>query len=115
MAQYKIDFADLIASVDVEQGQHANFLDTYIDQRVNMWKNIIELFAQLSKLKAVYFTRKTFEGVPNIHRKIIEIRNHCQQAGIRFCFLETPARFANAAKQQQWINTIINQSICLQP
>jgi G:T/U-mismatch repair DNA glycosylase len=115
MAQYKIDFADLIASADVEQGQHANFLDTYIDPRVQAWKNIIELITQLPQLKAVYFTRKTFGGIPNIHSKIIEIRNHCLQAGIRFCLLETPARFANAAKQQQWINTIINRAICLQP
>jgi G:T/U-mismatch repair DNA glycosylase len=115
MVKYKIDFADLIASVDVEEGQHANFLDTYIDPRVETWKNIIELITQLPKLKAVYFTRKTFGGIPNIHNKIIEIINHCQQVGIRFCLLETPARFVNADKQQQWISTIINQRTCLQP
>ena len=114
MAQYKIDFVDLIESVDVEKGQHANFLDTYIDPRVEVWRDIIELINQLPKLKAVYFTRKTFGGIPNIHNQIIEIRNHCQQVGVRFCLLETPARFANADKQKQWINTIINQITCIQ-
>lgn len=114
MIQYKIDFADLIESVNVEIGQQANFLDTYIDRRIKKWKNITELFNQLPKLKAVYFTRKTFGGIPEIHNKIKEIRNHCQQNEIRFCLLVTPARFANAAKQQQWINTIINQLGCIQ-
>jgi len=115
MTQHKIDFADLIASVDVEEGQHANFLDTYIDPRVHAWKNNVELIDQLPKLKAVYFTRKTFGGIPNIHEKIMEIRNHCQQAGIRFCLLTTPARFVNDAKKQQWVDTIINRTICIQP
>lgn len=113
MSQYKIDFADLIAAVNVEKGQHANFLDTYLDSRVQAWKNIIDLINQLPKLKEVYFTRKTFEGIANIHNKITEIQNHCKQNGIRFCLLATPSRFTNVAKQQQWIETIVNQTTCL--
>lgn len=115
MIQYKIDFADLIASVQVPAGQQANFLDTYLDPRVQTWKNIIALINSLPKLKAVYFTRKTFGGIPNIHGQIIAIRNHCQLNKIRFCLLETPSRYANDAKQQQWIETIVNQTTCLQP
>lgn len=116
MAEYKVDFVDLIASVDVPADQQANYLDSYIDSRVNNWKNIIELINQLPKLRAVFFTRMTFASIPNIRNKILEVRNHCNEnREIRFCLLPTPARFANPAKQQQWIDTIINQITCLLP
>lgn len=110
MLAHSIDFADVIHSVDVPVGQHANFLDTYIDDKVQQWKPIIPLINQLSKLTAVYFTRKTFGGIPNIQNEIANIKNHCIHNNIRFCLLETPARFYNAAKQQQWIDTIVNQN-----
>jgi hypothetical protein len=89
MAEYKVDFADIIHSVNVPLGSEENVLDTYIDSRIHQPKNIIHLIEGLTKLKAVYFTRKTFTRVPNILNQIIEIRNHCHQNGIRFCLRET--------------------------
>lgn len=113
MSAHRIDFADVIHSVDVPVGQHANFLDTYIDDKVQQWKDIITLINQLSKLAAVYFTRKTFGGIPNIQNEISNIKSHCTNNNIKFCLLETPARFYNAGKQQQWIDTIVNQNTCI--
>jgi hypothetical protein len=114
MAEYKIDFADLIASVDVPAGLEGNVDDAFIDGLVNTWKDIIGLLNELKNLKAVYFTRITFNDVPNIQQQIITIHNHCLENDIRFCCLKSPSRFANAAKQQQWIDTIINQVTCTQ-
>lgn len=114
MDEHKIDFADLIHSVDVPVGEEDNVDDIFIDGNALEWKSITPLIDNLEKLKAVYFTRKTFGGIPNIHEKIMVIRNHCIQKRIRFCLLETPARFTNAIKQQQWIDTIVNQVTCLE-
>ncbi|HRG59985.1 MAG TPA: hypothetical protein PK323_13605 [Bacteroidia bacterium] len=114
MQQYRIDFADLIHSVDVPVNQADNFDDSFIDGQVNQWSDIIALIDSLSNLRAVYFTRKTFAGITNIHAQINAIQSHCIQTDIRFCLLQTPARFANEAKQQQWIDTIINQISCNQ-
>jgi G:T/U-mismatch repair DNA glycosylase len=108
-----IDFADLIESVNVPIGEEGNVDDEYIDDKVSQWKDLLSLIRTLPKLKAVYFTRKTFAGIPNIKTRILAIQNHCAQISIRFCLLETPARYANTAKQQQWINTIITQITCL--
>jgi hypothetical protein len=114
MAGQKVDFTDLIESVNVPVGQQANVLDSYIDGLVHQWKDVVTLISSLPKLKAVYFTRKTFARIPNITARIITIQNHCVQRNIRFCVLETPARYANVTKQQQWIDTIINQVTCIQ-
>ena len=113
MAKYRIDFIDLIQSVNVPEQEATNVNDKYIDGRVEAWNDVIALIDSLKKLKAVYFTRKTFSGIPNMAARVKAIQNHCDQNGIRFCLLETPARFANAAKQQMWIDTIIHQTTCL--
>ncbi len=114
MAEYKIDFADVIHSVLVPEDQVNNLLDTYIDDKVQERKEIITLISSLKKLKAIYFTRKTFTDIPNIHAMILAIQNYCRQNAIRFCLLETPARFTNDEKQQMWINTINIQHNCCQ-
>jgi G:T/U-mismatch repair DNA glycosylase len=114
MAQYKIDFADKIHSIEVPEREEENVDDTYIDDKVNFWKTIDFILKDLKQIKAVYFTRKTFQRIPNIHDYILTIQNYCQQKGIRFCLLRTPARFTNTAKQQQWIDTIINRVTFLQ-
>ena len=111
MEQYKIDFADVIHSVNVPEDQLNNLLDTYIDEHVHEWKDIILLIGRLKKLKAVYFTRKTFTGINNISDQISAIRQQCNRNGIRFCLLETPARYFNATKQQLWTNSIQVQLI----
>lgn len=109
MLQFRIDFADIIHSVDVPENQANNFDDGYIDGQVHQWKNIVELINALPSLRAVYITRITFNDVPNIHEQFQAIQTHCLLRQIRFGFLKSPSRFANAAKQQQWIDVIINQ------
>ena len=115
MATYKIDFADLIHSIDVPEGEEDNVDDTFIDTHVHEWKNVIDLLKTLPRLKAVYFTRKTFNGISNMRVQINLIAGYCRQHNIRFCKLETPARFHSPEKQQQWIDTIVLQNTCLKP
>ena len=115
METYKIDFADLINAIDVPEGEEENVDDNFIDTHVIEWKDIIALVNSLPKLNAVYFTRKTFNGITNTKVQIMQIAKHCQQKNIRFCKLETPARFHSPEKQQQWIDTIVLKSTCLRP
>lgn len=115
MATYKIDFADLIDSIDVPEGEEANVDDNFIDTHVNQWKDIIGLINMLPNLNAVYFTRKTFNGIVNMKVQIMQVANYCKQKNIRFCKLETPARFHSPEKQQQWVDTIVLKSTCLRP
>lgn len=113
MAAHKIDFADIIHSIDVPEGEESNVDDTFIDNHVVEWKDINALIESLPKLKAVYFTRKTFNGIANMRVQVIKIASFCKQKNIRFCKLETPARFYSPEKQQQWIDTMILQTTCL--
>lgn len=113
MSKYKIDFADLIDALDVPDGEEANVDDSFIDSHVQKWKDIISLTDQLPKLKAVYFTRKTFNGAPNIKAESSLIAEHCKRRNLRVCKLETPSRFFSPEKQQQWIDTIVLQTSCL--
>lgn len=115
MATYKIDFADIIHSLDVPEGTEGNVDDDFIDGHVSEWKDIIGLIDSRPNLKAIYFTRKTFNGIPNMRAQVGLIANHCNQKSIRFCKLETPARFYSETKQQQWIETIVAQTTCLRP
>lgn len=115
MAGYKIDFADLIHSLEIPEGEERIVDDTFIDSHVKEWKNIIELIDTLPNLKAVYFTRKTFNGIPNMRIQVNLIADHCRQKGIRLCKLETPARHYSPEKLQQWIDTIVLQTTCLKP
>lgn len=115
LTSYKIDFADLIHSIEVPEGEEENVDDTFIDSHVREWKNIIDLIKTLPRLKAVYFTRKTFNGISNMRVQVNLIANYCKQHKIRFCKLETPSRFHSPEKQQQWIDTIVLQNTCLKP
>lgn len=115
IANYKIDFADLIQAIDVPDGEEENVDDTFIDTHVHEWKNIVGLLKILPNLKAVYFTRKTFNGISNMRVHIKPVADYCLEQNIRFCKLETPARFHSPEKQQQWIDTIVLQNTCLKP
>lgn len=115
MVQHKIDFVDLTHTVNLPNGQESNVADVYIDIKVQEWKDVIGLMNTLPYLKLVCFTRKTFAGIPQIRAQIIAIKEHCRQKGIRFGALGSPARFANAAKQHEWINTIIFTDHSKQP
>ena len=113
MSSFKIDFADIIDALDVPEGQEANVNDTFEDNHVSQWKDIISLIDSLPDLKAVYFTRKTFNGIPNIRVQIAMIAEYCKKRNLRICKLETPSRFFSPEKQQQWLDTIVLQNTCL--
>jgi G:T/U-mismatch repair DNA glycosylase len=115
MTAYKTDFADIIHSLDIPEGMEDNVDDDFIDWHVSEWKDIIGLVNSLPNLKAIYFTRKTFNGIPNMRVQITLIANYCRERSIRFCKLETPVRFYNESKQQLWIDTIVEQTTCLRP
>jgi G:T/U-mismatch repair DNA glycosylase len=113
MDKHKIDFTDMIETLEVPEGEENNLDDTFIDTHAKEWKNIPSLIASLSHLKAVYFTRKTFNGIANAKKQIAITAQYCQENNIRFCKLETPAKFFSPEKQQQWIDTIVKQKTCM--
>ena len=113
MQAQKIGFADLIDALEVPEGEETNTDDTFVDSNVLQWNDIISLIDSLPDLTAVYFTRKTFNGIPNLKVQMGLIAAHCKQKGIRTCKLETPARHFSEEKQQQWIDTIVRQTTCL--
>lgn len=96
----KIDFIDLIASVDVEE--ESNYDDDYLDGKVQTWGNVIAEMEKLKNLKRVCFSRKTFAGIPKMKERIESIRSYCETWGIGFSYLTTPARFYNNEKQTEW-------------
>lgn len=106
----KIDFVDLILEVEIEDGQENNYKDDYIDSRVKKWNDVIGKLAQYKKLKRIGLTRKSFSGIPNIKKRIDEIRNYCTQNNIDFHLLTTPARHPNYygnRHMEEWINFLL--------
>jgi G:T/U-mismatch repair DNA glycosylase len=96
----KIDFIDLIASVDVED--ESNYDDDYLDGKIATWRDVITEIEKLKNLKRVCFSRKTFAGIPKMKERIESIRSFCEKWGIGFSYLTTPARFYNNEKQTEW-------------
>ncbi len=115
MAKYHIDFADIIKTVDLPDGLEAEAEDDAADAYVLEWNDVITMVDALPNLKALYFTRKTFNSLPNIKAQVMPLAQHCRQKGIRFCKLETPARHYSDSKLQQWKDTIVAQTTCLRP
>lgn len=113
MAKYKIDFADVIRSLDVEWGEEEVSEDDFIDSHAHEYTDLVALADLLPNLKAVYFTRKTFNGIPNVKQQVSNLAKHCAEKQIRFCKLDTPARHFSDEKQKQWIDTIVLQKTCL--
>ena len=113
MSAYNIDFADIVDAVNMPEDGEASFDDNYIDSHVLQWKNIIALIDSLPALKAVYFTKKTFSGIPFMRSQIKATADYCTQKGIRFCKLETPSKFYSPEKLQQWKDTIVLKNSCL--
>ena len=99
---FKIDFIDLISEVDVIET--LNYKDDYIDDKVTIWRNIIAELDKLSNLKKVCLTRKSFGGIPNMKKKINEIKVYYEQRKIPFQSLITPARIYSEDKQREWTN-----------
>lgn len=115
MLRHKIDFADLIHAIEVPEGEERNTDDAFIDAQATEWKDIRALIDSLPKLKAVYFTRKTFNGIPNTKKRLGLIAAYCREKNIRICKLETPAKFYSPEKLQQWKDTMVNKITCLRP
>ena len=113
MASRKIDFADLIYALDLVEKEEDSTEETSIDSHVNQWTDLTGIIDTLPNLKAVYFTRKTFAGIPNMRNQMNAVSQHCAKRNIRVCKLDTPARFYSVDKQQQWIDTIVRQTTCL--
>ncbi|WP_111672445.1 uracil-DNA glycosylase family protein [Algoriphagus litoralis] len=100
--RHKLDFTDLISDVHVEEGQEANYDDRYLDGKISRWQDIPSQIEELPELKKVCFTRRTFSGIPNMKRKIEEIKLHCEKNNIYFKELTTPARIYTESKQLEW-------------
>ena len=113
MEKHKIDFADIINAIDVPEGEENNLDDSFIDNHVKEWNNLAAIIETLPKLKAVYFTRKTFNGIHQSKQQIMQIAAFCNAKNLRFCKLETPAKYYDETKQKQWIDTIVKQTTCM--
>lgn len=99
---HKIDFTDLIAEVDTDPGQEANYEDIYLDSRVALWNDVIGEMEKLPRLKRVGFTRKTFAGIPNMKARTSVIGTYCEKRDIFFKTIITPARVYTIPKQMEW-------------
>lgn len=100
MKQYQIDFIDLIKEVLVDEP--SNYDDYYLDDKVAEWRDVIGELELLPELKMVCLTRKTFSGIPNIKKKVVEVARYCEVRKIDFCLLPTPARIYSQRKQEEW-------------
>lgn len=100
MTQYKIDFMDVITSVNVEKPD--DYRDDYIDACVAEWTDVVGQLRKLSNLRKVCVTRKTFSGIPNIRKQLLEVEEYCRKHSIHFQYLITPARGYSTLKQEEW-------------
>jgi hypothetical protein len=100
MRRHRLDFMDLIASVDVDRPD--NYADDYLDPRVFAWQDVCGHLEPLKDLRVVAFSRKTFSGIPNMARQVAQVAGYCQGRGVRFCMLPSPARIFSAAKVDAW-------------
>ncbi len=98
----KIEFVDVISEVIVDEV--SNYYDGYLDNKVSNWRDVISEIKKLKYIKRVCFTRISFSDIPQIHKKVEEIRLFCLENKIHFQYLTTPARFYNTDKQQEWNN-----------
>jgi G:T/U-mismatch repair DNA glycosylase len=113
MEKYKIDFVDVISALDVDFGEEEITDDDFVDTHIHSFTDVVAIINSLPHLKAVYFTRKTFNGITHIKAQLSVLAKHCQSLNIRMCKLDTPARHFSDEKQQQWIDTIVLQKTCL--
>ena len=102
----KVDFIDLIRKINIQEGHEKDYFDEYLDSRMSEpgseWNDVVALISGHNSLRKVCFTRKTFQGILNIENKINEIREFCENSGIGFQCLVTPARYHSEAKQREW-------------
>ncbi len=99
---YDIELTDLIYEVDIDEKNIDNYSDENL-KNVITWnsENIIDILKK-GKTKEVYFTRKTFTNIDNIKNEIEKIKSFCEENGIKFRCLPTPARYENDEKLNKW-------------
>lgn len=103
LQRHDIELSDLILSVNMDEKDICNYGDDKLKDVVQ-WntQNIIEALKK-GQTKEVYFTRKSFDkSVENIKTEIYTIKEFCDQNGVKFRFLPTPARFFNEKKIKEW-------------
>jgi G:T/U-mismatch repair DNA glycosylase len=98
----RIDFIDLIESVEVDNGREGDRSDTYIDAKVRHWTDVSRAIDALPKLRRACFTRKTFFRIPEIQGRIKAISESLGKRGVRFQCMVSPARYYSAKKQMEW-------------
>jgi G:T/U-mismatch repair DNA glycosylase len=99
---HQISFIDLIAEVEVDAGEEANYDDRYLDSRVTVWTDVIAELEKLQNVRRVCLTRKTLDRIPNMRLRIELIQQYCAASAIEFIFLKTPARGYSIGKQMLW-------------
>ena len=107
---YQIDFTDLIASVRHLSGK-ANYSDSYLEKQELEWNKTEELLKSLINLKLVLFTRRTFQGVPNLRNRFLFIQKECEKLKIVSRFVVTPTRHYSTKKLEEWKFAIFNKPI----
>lgn len=108
MKDQKLDFIDVIDQIEIPAGSENNVKDSFLDKHMPVggtWRDVIGKMKELPKLKMVCFTRKGFQDIPNIKKKIEEIEGYCNQREIKFGRLVTPSPlYRNNDKQKEWTN-----------
>ncbi|MBK5214737.1 MAG: hypothetical protein JJE55_13865 [Flavobacteriaceae bacterium] len=112
MCENSVDFHDIIKSIQNPKNNENLINDKIIDKYALKFHDTITLLKSLENLKAVYFTRMTFDGIPKIANRMAEIRNYCVENNIRFSLLITPARYSNDDKINSWKAVIIDKTKC---
>jgi G:T/U-mismatch repair DNA glycosylase len=97
-----IELTDLIYEADIDENKTDNYSDENL-KNVVKWntENIINTLKK-GHTEEVYFTRKTFNKIGNIKKEIEKIKKFCEENGIKFRFLPTPARFESNEKLKEW-------------
>lgn len=100
---HDMELSDLILSVELREEDICNYSDDKLTNVIEYNTGYIIKSLAKGRTKEVYFTRKSFDkSVENIKKEIYKIKEYCEQNGIKFRFLPTPARFYNERKLEEW-------------
>jgi G:T/U-mismatch repair DNA glycosylase len=116
MRRFRIDFIDFIAAVEVEAERAHIRDDSDIDSKVVEWIDVIARIETLSHLKRVGFTRSSFANIPNIKKRVDQMREYLAKSHsqVRFDCLITPVGSGRAAgpekQRQSWEMFLLSKS-----
>lgn len=105
----RIDFIDLIASVEVKSGREGVRSDVYLSSRVRSWTDVIRETDRLSELRRVCFTRKTFHKIPEIRSRIEAVSEKLRERAIELKYIVSPARYYSLDKQREWTEFVTSR------